>query len=126
MNKEILKASDFVNTGKGGVISKQEFVNWFFSSKPYFPTPNQCYDKIIETASPETSLLNTGKADEWISVNDKSPERGQRVLCLWAMEVVSQFQPNEITIERLIDFDGFRLANITHWQPLPVSTQTVK
>jgi hypothetical protein len=37
-------------------MTKQEFVDWFYDQIPYFPTPDQCYDKIVSSLTENEAL----------------------------------------------------------------------
>ena len=71
-----------------------------------FPNTNQVADHLI---------ANGVTVQEWISVNDRLPEKNTTVLAS---------TDNGIVFQCLFAYDGWDLwegheVNITHWQPMP-------
>ena len=63
------------------------------------------------------------KAGDWISVNDKLPKIGKRVIVCQSFNdgstftrMVTRVQINQA--DRWYDDDGFEIEYITHWQPI--------
>lgn len=65
-----------------------------------------------------TRETEQGYGGQWISVKDRMPEPGQRVIaaftgCLWAVDA-AQYLDNKFA-----NWEGKRAECITHWMPLP-------
>lgn len=73
------------------------------------------YDKAMKRWEP-MHMHTTGK---WISVDERMPEPGQRVIaafggCLWSVDIAQYLN------DKFANWDGQRVECITHWMPLPV------
>lgn len=63
------------------------------------------------------------KASDWISVNDKLPRIGKRVMVCQSFNDGSTFtrmatRAKINQTDRWYDDDGFEIEYITHWQPI--------
>ena len=87
--------------------------------KPIFP--HELVDPVEAVAD---YLLDSGvTVQEWISVRDRLPEKGEEVLVFDTRENWTGFawlRPDETWTALGFDFP-FDLGEVTHWMPLPQS-----
>lgn len=150
-NRRIVAATDIIlnglpssaNTGKGGVWEALQELVYLKSIKDIEEYKDE-YERRKPlawaaakkaVASPETSLLNTGKADEWIRVDEKLPGVMQEVL--FTHTDVRDWGGNKV--KPSISFGWYDRDKFhsyidprdnwaaTHWRPLPAPpVSTVK
>lgn len=73
-------------------------------------------------------------SDEWISIEDKSPETGQNVIAVgtWSGEISGEGESEYMGIGRwtgtyvAIDSDYYStdIVDVTHWMPVPLWPNT--
>ena len=85
--------------------------------KPIFP-----HELVDPTEAVADYLLDSGvTVQEWISVDDRLPEKGEEVLVFDTRENWTGFawlRPDETWTALGFDFP-FDLGEVTHWMPLP-------
>ena len=71
--------------------------------------------------------------DRWISVNDRLPELGRRVLVcyhFWAdkdkVYQIAYLKETKNDGIQFVTYEGFNLPTVTHWQPLPEQPETME
>lgn len=62
---------------------------------------------------------------EWISVEDRLPEDGDKVLCCFVRDTGIN-KPDEVIVGDFYWHKLWVLNHVTHWMPLPSPPQTVK
>jgi hypothetical protein len=97
-------------------LLKQDVLNWL--NEQYFPgMGEEAYNTAI---SKMQEKIESGDfdADRWISVKERLPENGQRVLVYYRNQIG---ETCDITETRYVagGYIGFWGGGVTHWMPLP-------
>lgn len=67
------------------------------------------------------SAIRAKQEPQWISVKDRLPQLGERVLCSDGTTVFEQYRVEPSCVFGIWDRGGMKsmMQNVTHWMPLP-------
>ena len=81
-----------------------------------------CTRQYISNEKVATHLISHGvTVQKWISVDDRLPEFGERVICTDGYAVFEQYRVEPSCVYGMWDRFGLKspMQEVTHWMPLP-------